>query len=406
MFETLDLLFLIVSVLGTAQAIFLIVLLMDEGKRAFTANRWLMVFGFSVGMSFIDDTFDPMISPLTNLYLVPVFAPFFFALIPSIYLYFREISGDPAPRPYRHFLVLLPVTAAIGLMVYLKRARMIANNGHIRDAGLQIEFSATGLADMVLLAIVILFCVLFAVYMTGIWRCARRYLQQADWQLQADSERLRRWVTELLVGMTVLFTVFTLTNLFDLFVSRAEWLSLGVKVGFVLVFFRMCQVIAQNPALFVQPETEGGVFDDLSVPHGPAQEPDDQDAPMSRAIVDVSNIERIRTRLERIVTDRNVMLDPLLTMPKLANAVGVTPNQLSYVLNQHLGKSFFDFVNEVRTNEASRLLIEEPDRTILDIAISVGFNSKSTFNLAFKKTTGKTPSVYRSETLSQCSTGQ
>ncbi|PXX27028.1 helix-turn-helix domain-containing protein, partial [Thalassospira sp. 11-3] len=93
-------------------------------------------------------------------------------------------------------------------------------------------------------------------------------------------------------------------------------------------------------------------------------------------------------------------------MPKLANAVGVTPNQLSYVLNQHLGKSFFDFVNEVRTNEASRLLIEEPDRTILDIAISVGFNSKSTFNLAFKKITGKTPSVYRSETLSQCSTGQ
>ncbi|MAB33491.1 MAG: AraC family transcriptional regulator, partial [Thalassospira sp.] len=346
MFETLDLLFLIVSVLGTAQAIFLIVLLMDEGKRAFTANRWLMVFGFSVGMSFIDDTFDPMISPLTNLYLVPVFAPFFFALIPSIYLYFREISGDPAPRPYRHFLVLLPVTAAIGLMVYLKRARMIADDGHIRDAGLQIEFSATGLADMVLLAIVILFCVLFAVYMTGIWRCARRYLQQADWQLQADSERLRRWVTELLVGMTVLFTVFTLTNLFDLFVSRAEWLSLGVKVGFVLVFFRMCQVIAQNPALFVQRETEGGVFDDLSVPHGSAQELDDQDAPMSRAIVDVSNIERIRTRLERIVTDRNMMLDPLLTMPKLANAVGVTPNQLSYVLNQHLGKSFFDFVNE------------------------------------------------------------
>ncbi|MAB33326.1 helix-turn-helix domain-containing protein, partial [Thalassospira sp.] len=83
--------------------------------------------------------------------------------------------------------------------------------------------------------------------------------------------------------------------------------------------------------------------------------------------------------------------------PKLANAVGVTPNQLSYVLNQHLGKSFFDFVNEVRTYEASRLLIEEADRTILDIAISVGFNSKSTFNLAFKKIIGKTPSAYRDE---------
>ena len=89
------------------------------------------------------------------------------------------------------------------------------------------------------------------------------------------------------------------------------------------------------------------------------------------------------------------MLDPLLTMPKLASAVGATPNQLSFVLNQHLGKSFFDFVNEVRVDEASRLLIEEPNRTILDIATEVGFNSKSTFNQAFKKITGHTPSNYR-----------
>tara|TARA_A100000171_G_scaffold24546_2_gene22825 strand:+ start:157 stop:1374 length:1218 start_codon:yes stop_codon:yes gene_type:complete len=400
MFETLDILFLIVSVLGAAQAIFLIVLLMDEGKRAFKANRWLMVFGFSVGMSFVDDTFDPIISPLVNLYLVPVFAPFFFAFIPSIYLYFREISGDPASRPYRHFLVLLPVAAAIGLMVYFKRSRMIADEGHIRDVGLQITFSSSGLADMVLLAIVILFCTLFAVYMTGIWRRARRYLRQADWQLQVDSERLRRWVIELLVGMTILFTVFTVTQLFDLFVLQAEWLSLGVKAAFVLVFFRMCQVIAQNPALFVQPETSAeGVPGDAATPPDTGRDDGGEQARMLRMIVDEDNVMRIRNRLEKIVASRNVMFDPLLTMPKLAAAVGVTPNQLSFVLNKHLDKNFFDFVNEVRINEAERLLVSESERTVLDIATSVGFNSKSTFNLAFKTITGLTPSKYRHENV-------
>lgn len=396
MIETFDILFLIVSVLGVSQAIFLIVLLMDEGKRSFRANRWLMVFGFSVGMSFIDDTFDPFISPIVNLYLVPVFAPFFFAFIPSIYLYFREVSGNPVPQPYRHYLVLIPVTAAIGLMVYLKSTRIVANQDHVRDIGLHLAFSSQGLANLVLLAIVILFCVSFIGYTAGIWRRARRYLRQADWQLQADSERMRRWIIELLVGMTVLFSVFTLTNLLDLFVFQAEWLSLGVKVGFVLVFFRMCQVIAHNPAIFVQAETEEGISDNLSARQEGDQGGNARQAQISRAIVDDSGIARIHTRLTGIVSNSDIMLDPLLTMPKLAAAVGATPNQLSFVLNQHLGKSFFDFVNEVRINTASRLLIDEPDRTILDIATEVGFNSKSTFNQAFKKITGQTPSVYRS----------
>lgn len=196
----------------------------------------------------------------------------------------------------------------------------------------------------------------------------------------------------------MIFTLFTLINLFDTIVSRSEWLQLGVKATFVLVFFRMCHVIAVNPALFVQPERD-------EVENTRESDEERRRSVLARK-VDPNDVSRIRAKLDRIVAARELMFDPLLTMPKLANAVGVTPNQLSYVLNQHLGKSFFDFVNEVRTNEASRLLIEEPDRTILDIAISVGFNSKSTFNLAFKKTTGKTPSVYRSETLSQCSTGQ
>ena len=248
--------------------------------------------------------------------------------------------------------------------------------------------------DLLLLLILLIttFCLQFASYMFRIWRVVVRYLQDVSRQLEVDRKGLRRWVQELLVGLSVIFTLFTLINLFDTIVSRSEWLQLGVKATFVLVFFRMCHVIAVNPALFVQPER-----DEV----GNTRESDEERrrSVLARNVVDPNDVSRIRAKLDRIVAARELMFDPLLTMPKLANAVGVTPNQLSYVLNQHLGKSFFDFVNEVRTNEASRLLIEEPDRTILDIAISVGFNSKSTFNLAFKKITGKTPSAYRDEKI-------
>ncbi len=392
MLEPIDLLLLLISALGAAQTIFLVVLLRGEGRRAFRANRWLMIFAVAVGMSFADDIIDTMVSPLLNLYLAPVFTPFYFAFIPAIYLYFLEISGKPSVRPAWHFAVMLPVSVVMMGVVYLLGPDTSLSGVTIEEINVDLDFRQGKIFNMLLILLITTFCLQFASYMFRIWRVAVRYLQDASRQLEVDQKGLRRWVLELLLGLSVIFTLFTLINLFDTIVSRSEWLQLGVKATFVLVFFRMCHVIAVNPALFVQPER-----DEV----GNTRESDEERrrSVLARNVVDPNDVSRIRAKLDRIVAARELMFDPLLTMPKLANAVGVTPNQLSYVLNQHLGKSFFDFVNEVRTNEASRLLIEEPDRTILDIAISVGFNSKSTFNLAFKKITGKTPSAYRDEKI-------
>ncbi|WOI11453.1 helix-turn-helix domain-containing protein [Thalassospira lucentensis] len=391
MLEPIDLLLLLISALGAAQTIFLVILLRGEGRRAFRANRWLMIFAVAVGMSFADDIIDTMVSPLVNLYLAPVFTPFYFAFIPAIYLYFLEISGKPSVRPAWHFAVMLPVSVVMMGVVYLLGPDTSLSGVTIEEINVDLDFRQGKIFNVLLILLITTFCLQFASYMFRVWHVAVRYLQDASRQLEVDRKGLRRWVLELLVGLSVIFTLFTLINLFDTIVSRSEWLQLGVKATFVLVFFRMCHVIAVNPALFVQPERD-------EVENTRESDEERRRSVLARK-VDPNDVSRIRAKLDRIVAARELMFDPLLTMPKLANAVGVTPNQLSYVLNQHLGKSFFDFVNEVRTNEASRLLIEEPDRTILDIAISVGFNSKSTFNLAFKKITGKTPSAYRDDKI-------
>ncbi|GGD71060.1 helix-turn-helix domain-containing protein [Maribacter cobaltidurans] len=75
---------------------------------------------------------------------------------------------------------------------------------------------------------------------------------------------------------------------------------------------------------------------------------------------------------------------------------------MSLLINHHLGKHFFDFINEYRVNEAKAIL-ENPDAnqfTVLEILYQVGFNSKSTFYTAFKKVTNKTPTQYRKEAFS------
>ncbi|MCB0385105.1 MAG: helix-turn-helix domain-containing protein, partial [Bdellovibrionales bacterium] len=90
-------------------------------------------------------------------------------------------------------------------------------------------------------------------------------------------------------------------------------------------------------------------------------------------------------------------LNPNFQMNGLAKAVQIPRHQMSQVLNLGMGMSFYEILNHYRVEEVIRRfgLEELKDQSILDIAFSVGFNSKSTFNAAFKRQTGKTPSQYR-----------
>lgn len=398
--EIPKLVLMIIAILGLAQAGFLMLLLRHEGKRAFRANRWLMVFAFTSCLSFIEDITDVLLTPKWMLLMAPLFMAMTFAFVPSIYLYFREIADRPVARPIYHFLVLLPVLAATSAVVWILFDQFVPEIIHDTDIEIDVAIDQHLLLSVLLMSVFIGLYVQLFTYMPKIWKVGLGYLRQAGEQLGADSVALRRWMLEILLGVTAIFVIFTVTSVIDIFVEDGTWLTTLVQGTFALVFFRMCHLLASNPALFVQADWKSEDDADASEPvrnvnpeyRGPAGN-------VARAFLDDEDIERIAARLGRVVDETEILFDPLLSMPKLANTIGATPNQLSHVLNQHLGKSFFDFVNEVRTREASRLLIEEPDRTILDIATSVGFNSKSTFNLAFKKITGRTPSVYRSEYL-------
>ena len=90
-------------------------------------------------------------------------------------------------------------------------------------------------------------------------------------------------------------------------------------------------------------------------------------------------------------------LDSDLTLPKLADHLQIPPHHLSQIINESLKQNFFDFVNGYRVEEAKQLLLdpEKSSFTVLAIAEEAGFNSKTVFNTAFKKGTGKTPSAFR-----------
>lgn len=88
--------------------------------------------------------------------------------------------------------------------------------------------------------------------------------------------------------------------------------------------------------------------------------------------------------------------DPELSLPRLAQHLGTNTHYLSRAFNEGLGQSFNDVINALRVQAVREALDgPSPPADLLALALSVGFNAKSSFNRVFKAQTGLTPSAYR-----------
>ncbi len=107
----------------------------------------------------------------------------------------------------------------------------------------------------------------------------------------------------------------------------------------------------------------------------------------------MKEFDRIR---EDLIQNRKY-LDPDLTLEKLARHQTISSGHLSRIINLYGQRSFNDFVNELRVEQAKEFLSDAQydPYTIVSIGLECGFNSKSTFYSAFKKFTNQTPSQFR-----------
>ncbi|WP_245835244.1 helix-turn-helix domain-containing protein [Thalassospira mesophila] len=466
-----------ISILGLFQAGFFCVVLLSEGRRAYRANRWMILFIAAVCSNLIEDVFDVFGSAPVNFYGELIFQPFNFVIAPAIYLYFCEAAGAVKIRHGLH-LAVVPVVANLTFWL------LVGISTPPTDGKLTYELAAAHGPLMV----VVLRCIHFGIYLQAaiyavlMWRVGMRYFRQVQKQLGARRDDMVRWMRSVLGSVLFIFLVFVVQEVTSDFRLRNElWSFQLLNVAFLLVFFWLSYTLATYQVVFVLPDWdenndgEDAVLDDGLVqpipvdsaadigkyenekPNGgnlrvsepsirhfldknngtrnpvtassdpasfdgvsdaglpghdgansrpgaaqPTPHPDygvasprPDEGTAARPLLDDDDAERAILRLQAIRTRGDLLHDPMISLPKLARAVGVSPNQLSYVLNHHIGQNFFDFVNGARIAEASRLLLNQPDRAILDVALEVGFNSKSTFNLAFKKITGETPSSLR-----------
>jgi len=114
-----------------------------------------------------------------------------------------------------------------------------------------------------------------------------------------------------------------------------------------------------------------------------------------------SELYRYSKKIEFLMREEKPFLNPGFSIKQLADKTRLPVYLVSHIINKLFLKSFSDYINAYRIEEAKRLLsqLKYQNRKISSIAFECGFNSLSSFNISFKRHSGMTPSSYRNNLI-------
>jgi len=206
-----------------------------------------------------------------------------------------------------------------------------------------------------------------------------------------------KWLFQLISIFAVIFILSSIRNVFQ-FLDLSEIYRYLLLVSSFLGLGFICWLILKA---LQAPELFRGINSDLQLVNKQVKETKrlvkSEEPNTTKRVI---NLE-LKTKLEQYMTEKKPWLDASLSIYDLSRQLNVPFREISIYINHDLNKHFFDFVNGYRIEKAKQMLTDpdKKDFTVLEILYDVGFNSKSSFNTAFKKHTGYTPTQYRKKQL-------
>ena len=204
-----------------------------------------------------------------------------------------------------------------------------------------------------------------------------------------------RWFRNFLIALTITLIFSLIMTLLDLWLDLNYWQDWwGNLVGVILIYYVSITGYAQ-----VQPgrrltfkKAEGPTPEDERI----RQVADSQTGQVSMPVVPSPDVLAGRDKLLTYMITERPYLDPDLSLADLARRLKIPPVLLSQVVNAGVGKNFNDFVNQYRVEEFKQQAQNPANAhlSLLGIALDCGFNSKATFNRAFRKFTGTSPGEF------------
>ena len=361
-----------ISILTIFISLFLSLFLVTVKTEHKLSNR---LFAFFLVLTAID-----MIGNIVSLFDISLndrvfLSSIFFLQLPTFYLYVLSVCYSDfklKPKHLIHTIIFL-----IANLILLPRFYTVDLNAKIRfldksNSMPEIHFNHILMHIQVLLYIVAAFMLL---------RKARKiYLEN---YAGASIESLN-WLFQFTLALSAFYFIALVKNIFKF--TAYPNISEGLKIGllifeFFIIFWYLYKAL-NNPSLFRNIDSKLKLVSDII---------------SEEKKIEPETLNEDLLRLKKYMANEKPFLDPDLTIHYISNSLDIPVRELSVLINHQLGQHFYDFVNAYRIENAMEILKDSSKNeiTVLEILYAVGFNSKSSFNTAFKKHTENTPTAYR-----------
>jgi AraC-like DNA-binding protein len=399
----------VMLLLGSAQGLFLFLALLRIRKGNLLANKWLASLLFTFSLSLIDGFMTETNYFLRYPYLIGIEWPTNFAYGPLIYLYVRSLieMGPPTSR-WRQLAHFIPV---IALYIYLipffslnteQKVLwwMLSNNSTTANPAYEID------------PIIVLIVVQLAVYLLVSLRLLAKQSSRIKDNFSAVEAISLSWLRNLLIAFFILWAMYAFTFIFSGFFGVYHEAEYFIHLTLASVIYVMGFKGLAQPEIFSMLRSISPT-EKIELTFPPERKRDlqnseplgdmliKQEGKYKKSSLTNEQAELILAQLFEFMEKEKPYLEMGLTLAVLAGKLFVSSNHLSQVINEKLNKSFFDFVNGYRVEEAKRLLVSPLSSrlSILGIGMEAGFSSKSAFYTSFKKLTGMTPSKFKVQGL-------
>ena len=409
----------ILLLLGSAHGCYISYAIYKQNNQHENANflLFLMVFCFSITLfyNFLDITeilrYLPHLTGFTE--------PIIFLYAPLLYFYVRKISSPIFVRvSWQHFLpaiFVLLVTTPFYLASAETKLDFLYSPVIKSELGLYYDSDIfEGIRIAAFLHITI--------YLFLVMRQLRRHKKIINDNFSYSEQINLAWLSKLTVSLIIIFGLWLLDESLFFYVDACNDQVINFScqavinwkrdpiffadIGLAICMYLISILGLRQPQIFPHKsfihETEAEIKNKIEASSDTNAQQEINHT--ENSINDIKykksslNEDQATSLFEELLTymdEHQPFLDVNLSLEHLSQGLGIPRHYLSQVINQCAKQNFFDFINYKRVHEAKSLLKANKSMNVLDVSLAAGFNSRSAFYKAFKKSTGMTPSQFR-----------